>query len=336
MVEGVEVKVPSFIWVVTCFVMFLAAMNPLVELKCNNSSKANCKNEYVSKFDEEKYKNWTNVTYMQADGNLTMLKLTHGFVSCNNKCNDCDEEQCVDWSYEEMTKLDDNLRNHSNETQGDDEGLPDFLRNMCQCADYCHGKGNCENGFIKLPGSNSMDSNWIDMDCKTLEADHNATENGNSGKICGLVELYTQACILTIACIVMMILLQITMLGLEYVNFDSFLDGRFRCLFRPYWFKKGLYMILAFLCLSVQLYTFFLVTTETDKNLEAYFEVMKGEFKYNWMTRGYFLFIIAIGGSCLTILTMFFCMHRVERQKKKSYRNDIHGISTESVLARKF
>jgi len=336
MVEGVEVKVPSFIWVVTCFVMFLAAMNPLVELKCKNGAEKNCKNAYVSKFDVVKWNNWTGVTYMQADGNLTMLKLTHGFVSCNNSCDDCDENQCLDWSYEEMKKLDDKLREKKDEVGGDLDGLPDFLKNMCHCADYCHGKGNCENGFIKLPGNNSMDSNWIDMDCKTLEADHNATENGNSGKICGLVELYTQACILTIACIVMMILLQITMLGLEYVNFDSFLDGRCRCLFRPYRFKKALYMILACLCLFVQVYTFILVKTKTDKNLEAYFEVMKGEFEYNWNTRGYFLFIIAIGGSCLTILTMVFFMHPVERQKKKSYRNDIHGISTESVLARKF
>jgi len=328
MVEGVEVKVPSFTWVVTCFVMFLAAMNPLVELRCKENYEENCKTDYVSKFDKEKYANWSNVTWMQADGNLTMLKLTHGFVSCENKCDDCDEETCANWSYEEMKQLDDNLRNHTA------EGLPRFLRNMCYCADYCDG--NCENGFIELPGNKSMDANWIDMDCKTLEADHNAAQNGNSGKICGLVNLYRRACILTIACIVMMILLQITMLGLEYVNFDSFLDGRCRCLFCPYWMKKTLYIFLACFCLSVQVYTFLLVTEKTDENLKAYFEVMNGEFKYDWNTRGYFLFLIAIGGSCLTIFTMVFFMHRVERQKKKSYRDDIHGIPTQSVLSRKF
>jgi len=322
MVEGVEVKVPSFFWLVTWFLMFLAAMNPLVKLDCD----LNCKKKYVSKFDGEDYRNWLNGTWLQSDGNLTMFTLTHGLVNCENNCSDCEEKQCTDWSYEQMKKLDKNLHEHN-------VALPGFLTSMCHCADFCK---DSKNGFIKLPGNNSIDANWIDMDCKKMEADHNATENDKSGNICGLVDLYQQATILTIGCLVMMIFLQCTMLGLEYVNFDSFLDGRCRFLFCPYWFKKTLYIFLACLCLFVQVYTFSLVKGKTDENLEAYFKVINGEFKYNWDTRGHYLFIGAIVGSCLTIFTMVFFMHRVERQKKKSYRNDIHGISTESVLARKF
>jgi len=322
MVEGVEVKVPSFFWPATCFVMFLTSMNPLVKLECVE----NCRTDYVSEFDGDNYTLWSNGTRLQADGNLTIFTLTHGLVSCENKCEDCGEENCEDWSYEEMKSLDKALRNH-------DSYLPSFLTTMCNCADFC---GDCDNGFIPLPGNNSMDANWIDMDCKKLEADHNAAENGDSGKICGLVELYKQACILTIFCLVLMVLLQCTMLGLEYVNFDSFLDGRFRCLFCPYWVKKTLYIFLACFCLGVQLWTYMLVFQETDEKLDAYFEVIKGDFRYDWDTRGNYLFITAIVGSCVTIVTMVLCMPRVERQKKKSYRNDIHGISTESVLARKF
>jgi len=323
MVEGVEVKVPSFFWPVTCFVMFLAAMNPLVKLNCLK----NCKENYVSEFDGEAYIKWRGDTWLQADGNLTMFKLTHGYVHCENSCNDCDEENCKFWNYEEMKKLDRAIKNRTNYNSS----LPEFLTTMCYCADFCEDK--CKNGFIALPGNDSMDANWEDMDCKKLEADHNATD---SGKICGLVDLYRRAHILTIACLVMMIILQITMLGLEYVNFDSFLDGRCKCLFCPYWIKKTLYIFLACVCLGVQLYTFLPVKEKTDEKLDAYFDVINAEFEYDWHTRGYYLFIAAIVGSCVTIFTMVFLMPRVERQKKKSYRNDIHGISTESVLARKF
>merc|ERR1711920_282393 len=205
----------------------------------------------------------------------------------------------------------------------DEYALPDFLTEMCHCADFCK---NCENAFIELPGNDSINAKWIDMDCKKLEADHNAAENGNGGKICGLVNLYRQASILTIACLVMMVFLQCTMLGLEYVNFDSFLDGRCRFLFCPYWLKKTLYIFLASSCLFVQVYTFVLVTGKTNENLQAYFDVIniKSTFKYNWNTRGYYLFLVAIVGSGLTIFTMVFFMQKVERQKKKSYRNDIH------------
>merc|ERR550534_844203 len=133
-----------------------------------------------------------------------------------------------------------------------------------------------------------------------------------------------------------MLLLQLVMLGLEYVNFDSFLDGRCRCLFLPYRVKKSLYIFLALICLAMQLFTFVKIKQETEDKLHDYFEVINGEFHYNWNTRGYYLFITAIAGSGVTILTMVFKMPQVQRQKKKSYRNDIHGISTESVLARKF
>merc|ERR550534_1406073 len=258
-----------------------------------------------------------------------MFKLTHGYVNCENSCNDCEEEYCEFWNYEEMKELDWTLKNRTNYNSF----LPGFLTTMCYCADFCE---NCFGGFIALPGNDHMDANWRDMDCEKLEADHNATENGNRGKICGLVNLYRRANILTTACLVMMLLLQFTMLGLEYVNFDSFLDGRCRCLFCPYWVKKTLYIFLACLCFSVQLYTFLLVKDKTDEKLDAYFDVINGNFEYDWYTTGYYLFITAIVGSCVTIVTMVFLMPRVERQKKKSYRNDIHGISTESVLARKF
>jgi len=328
MVEGVEVKVPSFFWPVTCFLMFLAFMNPLVELKCVGE---HCRTNYVSIYDGDSYTDWENGTWLQADGNLTIEGLTHGLVSCENKCDDCEEEECSEWDYGGMKELEETLWNRSNHSSA----LPSFTTTMCYCADFC--EGNCDNGLIALPGNDTANSKWTDMDCKAMEAAHNKTaHNETSGKICGLVELYTWAYIVTITCLVFMALLQLTMLGLEYVNFDSFLDGRCRCLFCPYWVKKSLYIFLACVCLAAQLYTFFTVTEETDDKLDDYFEVINGDFEYDWNTRGYYLFLAAISGSCVTILTMVFFMPKVERQKKKSYRNDIHGISTESVLARKF
>jgi len=320
MVEGVEVKVPSFFWPVTCFVMFLSAMNPLVKLKCIGDD--NCKTDYVSVHDEN-YTEWHNETWMQADGNLTMFRLTHGLVNCEDKCRDCDEEDCEGWDYEDMKDLDYALQKYF-------KSLPEFLTTMCACADFCE---DCHNGLIKLPGNDSMNAQWIDMDCKALEAERNAP---NSGKICGLVDLYRGAYILTFLTLVLMVILQITMLGLEYVNFDSFLDGKCQCLFCPYWVKKTLYIFMACVCMGAQLYIYLLVIGETDEKLDAYFELYNGDFEYDWETRGNFLFVAAIVGSGVTIVTMCFFMPKVERQKKKSYRNDIHGISTESVLARKF
>jgi len=328
MVEGVEVKVPSFFWPVTCFFMFLAGLNPLVKLKClpGEDGVNNCRSDYVSVHDGENYTIWRDDTSMplQADGNLTMFKLTHGLVNCENKCNDCDDPECEEWDYANMRKIDDALREEN-------KFLPSFLTKMCNCADFC--KNNCTNGLIALPGNEHMNAQWIEMDCKKLEAERDAE---NSGKVCGLVELYTGAYILSIVTLVMMVLLQVTMLGLEYVNFDSFLDGKCRCLFCPYWIKKTLYIFWACLCLGAQLYIYLLVTGKTDEKLDAYFEIINGNFGYDWNTRGNYLFVAAIVGSGVTILTMVFFMSKVERQKKKSYRNDIHGISTESVLARKF
>merc|ERR1719268_327975 len=105
-----------------------------------------------------------------------------------------------------------------------------------------------------------MNAKWMDMDCKNLEEIHNATE---SGQICGLVNLYRTANILFIVTLVLMILLQFTMLGLEYVNFDSFLDGRCRWLFCPYWVKKLLYIFLAQICLGAQVVVLPLLGEET-------------------------------------------------------------------------
>jgi len=324
MVEGVEVKVPSFFWPVTCFVMFLAGMNPLVKLKCTDDTT--CRKDYVSELDGTNYTVWRDGNaWLQSDGNLTLFRLTHGYVNCEDQCNDCgDEDDCDGWSYALMKELDNALRNHST-------ALPDFLTQMCSCADFCEDK--CQNGLIALPGNKSLDAQWTDMDCKDLEAKHNATE---SGQICGLVNLYRTANILFIVTLVLMILLQFTMLGLEYVNFDSFLDGRCRWLFCPYWVKKLLYIFLAQICLGAQVYIYLLVLQETNEKLDAYFDVINGTFDYDWDTRGHYLLVTAIVGSGVTIITMVFFMPKVERQKKKSYRNDIHGISTESVLARKF
>jgi len=328
MVEGVEVKVPSFFWPVTCFLMFLAGMNPIVKLKCVPlEGEDNCKTKYVSVYDVQNYSIWRNETWLQANGNLTMLKLTHGIVNCEDECNDCDEDDCDEWDYGNMRQLDDALRVYN-------KSLPSFLTEMCNCADFC--KDNCTNGLIALPGNNSMNAQWIDMDCKKLEAERNAAANGNSGKICGLVELYRMAYILSVVTLVLMVLLQVTMLGLEYVNFDSFLEGKCRCLFCPYRIKKSLYIFWACVCLGAQLYIYLLITGETNEKLDRYFEVINGNFEYDWDTRGNYLFLAAIVGSGVAIFTMFFFMSKVERQKKKSYRNDIHGISTESVLARKF
>jgi len=319
MVEGVEVKVPSFFWPITCFFMFLALMNPLVYLECQE----NCRTHYVSQYDGVNYNEWANATWLQASGNLTLEKLTHGLVKCENKCDDCEESACSDWDYGGMKQLDSALRNHSS-------FLPSFLTTMCYCEDYC--TGNCENGLIALPGKSTANSKWISMDCKAMEASFNAT----SGKICGLVDLHTRAYYVTIFCLVFMLVLQLIMLGLEYVNFDSFLDGKWKCLFLPYRVKKSIYIFLACTCLSAQLYTFLIVNRDTEDKLDDYFDVIDGEFYYNWNTRGYYLFVTAIVGSFVTIITMVFFMPKVERQKKKSYRNDIHGISTESVLNRKF
>jgi len=320
MVEGVEVKVPSFFWPVTCFVMFLALMNPFVKLKCIGP---HCKTDFVSEFDGVNYTIWADGgAWKQAHGNLTIEKLTHGLVNCESKCDDCGKDDCKNWDYGGMRKLDEALHYHGS-------ALPSFITSMCYCADFCV---NCTGGLIPLPGNNTANSKWIDMDCKALEATFNETE----GRICGLVELYRSAYIIFVTCLVFMVLLQFTMLVLEYVNFDSFLDGRCRCLFCPYWVKKSLYILMAIVCLAAQLYTFLTLVKDTNDKLDDYFEVINGDFDYDWNTRGYHLFITAIVGSCVTICTMVFAMPKVERQKKKSYRNDIHGISTESVLARKF
>jgi len=341
MVEGVEVKVPSFFWPVTCFVMFLAGMNPLVKLRCINEvgedgeELENCKTYYVSVYDQN-YPEWSGESWqhadgknwLQADGNLTMFKLTHGLVNCESNCTDCDDEDCAGWDYGNMKKLDYAYAHYLN------KNLPSFLTQMCNCSDFC--ADNCTNGLIALPGNDHMNAQWIDMDCKKLEAERDTSDNGSSGKICGLVNLYRGAYILAMVTLILMILLQFTMLGLEYVNFDSFLDGKCRCLFCPYWVKKTLYIFWASVCLGAQLYIYLLVTGETNDKLNAYFEVINGNFEYDWDTRGHFLFIASIVISGVTIVTMVFFMPKVERQKKKSYRNDIHGISTESIEARKF
>jgi len=316
MVEGVEVKVPSIFWPVTLFVMFLALMNPFVLLECDGD---HCRHYYVSERDTE-YDAW-KMGWLQASGNLTINGLTYGLVTCENKCDDCGEDHCKNWNYTGMKIFDDRLKDKGTQ-------LPDFLTEMCFCADFCE---KCDNGLIPLPGNNTANSQWIYMDCVAMEANYSAT----NGEICGLVELYKNAYIVSVTCLVFMTLLQITMLGLEYVNFDSFLDGRCRCLFCPFWVKKSLYILMASLCLVAQLYTFIKLDSDTENKLKEYFKVINGEFNYNWNTRGYILFITAIVGSCITICTML-AMPKVERQKKKSYRNDIHGISTESVLARKF
>jgi len=294
-------------------------MNPLVKLDCHGH---HCKTDYISESDGYNHTAWVNNTWLQANGNLTLEKLTHGLVNCETECADCDEAEKVGWNYTYMKLLDRKLNESG-------KALPTFLTTLFQCQDFC--KDGCENGLIALPGNNTMNKKWTDMKCRTMETEFDAR-----GKICPLVELYTWAYYVTIVCLAFMVLLQFTMLGLEYVNFDSFLDGRFRCLFCPYWVKKSLYITMAFICLLAQLYTFWKIYTDTDDRLDDYFSVIDGNFKYDWETRGFILFIIAIVGSLVTIITMFCFMTPVERQKKKSYRNDIHGISTESVLARKF
>jgi len=338
MIEGVEVKVPLFFWFFTVFVMFLAIVNPLVELECLSK----CKKKYVSKYDREAYANWTD-TNMQAKGNLTLEKLTHGWVNCEAECHDCDDKkECKNWDYEYMKLFDRNLTywtnssNWPNPTSWSElphlptKSLPTFLTQLCNCSDFCE---DCKDGLIPLPNTTTVNKQWIDMKCTKMEK---ALGVNGKGKVCPLVNLYKEAYIVIITCLVFMAVLELTMLGLEYVNFDSFLDGRCRFLFLPYWVKKTFYIGLACLCLILQLYTYITVRTKTDKRLEAYFEAIDADFNFNWGTRGRILFIMAIVSSCLTIFTMLCFMPRVERQKKKSYRNDIHGISTESVLTRKF
>jgi len=321
MVEGVEVKVPSFFWPLTCFFMFLASLNPLVVLECTGDD--HCRETYVSQYDEN-YTDWLGNTWLQADGNLTIEQLTHGWVDCSVKCADCDEEDCRDrgWNYTGMMKLDDALHNHS-------KALPSFLTSMCNCEDYC--EDYCIDGRIALPGNNTVNKKWIYMDCKAIEKDFDAEE----GKICGLVNLFTWVYILIMGCIACMFLLLCIMLGLEYVNFDSFLDGRCSFLFCPYRVKKTLYIVMACGCLVAQIYTFVVVRRDTEEKLDDYFDVILGDFDYSWDTRGSYLFITAIAGSGVTIVTMFM-MPKVERQKKKSYKNDIHGISEDSLSARQF
>jgi len=321
MVEGVEVKIPSFFWPITIFFLFLASLNPLVSLKCQEDDY-HCTSFYESEYGDN-YTEWRgNDTWLQADGNLTIDKLTHGWVDCSIKCEDCDEDECADWNYTDMKLLDNALQNHN-------KSLPSFLTSMCICEDYC--EESCFDGRIALPGDYTTNSKWTDMDCHAIEDKFDDEE----GKICGLVELYTMVYIIISCCIAFMVLLFVTMLGLEYVNFDSFLDGRCRCLFLPFWVKKVIYISLACICLAAQVSTYIIVRLNTKDKLDAYFEVIEGEFTYSWNTNGNYLFIAAIAGSSVTILTMFM-MPKVERQKKKSYKNDIHGISTESVLARQF
>jgi len=337
MVDGVEVKVPLFLWLFTVFVMFLALMNPLVKLECQGDK---CKKKYVSKFDGKNYTDWYD-TDMQATGNLTLEKLTYGYVNCENKCDDCNDtkKECKGWEYDGMKYFDSNLTNWSNHIMETENitlvsKLPSFLTTLCVCSDFCV---DCNDGLIALPDAQTNNAKWVDMECKKMEAELNQTGSPTaSGNICGLVNLYKKAYIVIITCLVFMGLLQLTMLGLEYINFDSFLDGRCSFLFCPYLYKKLLYISLACICLSLQLYTFITVRTETDEKLDAYSTAIKANFKYNWDTRGLYMFGIAIGGSCLTIFTMVFFMKKVERQKKKSYRHDVHGISTTSVLNRKF
>lgn len=351
MVDGVEVKTPSFFWPLTCFIFFLALKNPFIKLECVGD---HCRTNYESQYNGEAYTNWSNVTWMQSDGNLTVEMLKHGYVDVGVECGDCDAERCEDWNYPEMKELDDKL------IEVDLGGLPDFVYYECYCQDFCTERD--ENNFISLPSAadlcsaraplfpggevpgcgadddpvpsvpNHIEQMWISMDCAQMEADHNAAE----GSICNLVDLFKFAYGVSVGTLILMCILQALMIYLEYVNFNSFMDGKCRCLFCPFIVKKLIFIAFAVLCFCMQGFVFMTLRSGVEDALNDYFDAVNGEFEYNWRARGYFLWWATLIGSGTTILSMIFLMPKIERQKKKSYRNDIHGISAESLEARKF
>lgn len=316
MVVGLDVKYSVMLVPVTMFCWITAMLNPIIMLKCVGP---NCRVKMRSKYDDfgidyQNYSQWRggdNIS-LQSDGNVTLMRFNHGYVKCDNSCDDCEgkenaSETCTDYNDTEFQLLLELLED-LNETKDEDDtfnySLPYWLRPNCSCKDWC---AHCDDqDYVQLPGDGkprTMQNYWNELSkhCRQWEEELDSAE----GQMCKLFRRFYITMILTVIGILQLGIVLVLMMFMEYTNFHIFYGGKCKCCFISVRVKKVLYTVLLIVPVTFMLVVgVTLALGNTDEMLKNYFELIGAEFVLNWNTRGVYMFWISMALGALSIVVM--------------------------------
>merc|ERR1719233_944301 len=156
----------------------------------------------VEKYDS--YDEWRNGSAsLQSDGNVTLLKFSHGYVKCDSNCDDCEgkddaTEKCADYNHTEYKDLLETLEFLTENVPSYNWTLRSYLKLDCKCKDWC---SDCDDkNLVSLPGDEDgnkrhMQNNWykLKMHCKDWE-----TRFNNNGTMCKLFDKFSLTMNLTV------------------------------------------------------------------------------------------------------------------------------------------
>jgi len=315
MVVGLDIKYSVMLIPVTMFFYLTAIMNPIIELKCVGP---NCRKRMHSKFDKnfsrfDSYEEWRNGSEsLQSDGNVTLIRFSHGYVKCDSDCDDCEgkdgaSETCTNYNDTEYQLLLDGMENLTESVIGFNHTLPTYLEPNCNCRDWCT---NCDDyDLVSLPGDEDglhrhMQNFWnkLQTNCKAWEMEFGSSD----GEMCKLFERFYFTMALTVIGFVWLGAVLVLMMFMEYTNFHIFNDGKCKCCFRTPRFKKILFTVLLTAPVSFMMYIGLklMYVGNTEELLDKYFELVGAEFEYDWDTRGVTMFWISMALALLSIVVM--------------------------------
>jgi len=315
MVQGLNLYCSMILLPFTIFVFAATMINPIVKLECLEGHGFVCKDRRLSKFDDNydewRYPDGNNMTRLQADGNLTLTRFSHGFVPCySDQCKDCTgKKECADYNYTQYESLLADIEEYNaNKTAEygvnitDDEliELPGWMVPDCACLEFC---GDCdEQHLIKLPGNmGHVQGLWAFLDCQEITREWMLP---NEEPVCDLFNNFFKVVTAGAMALLGIGVTFMWMCFLEYVNFHLFCSGNCKCLFISPWKKKIMFVVMLTGPLFLLIWLLMNLYQETDRKLNAYFDAVGVAYKYNWNTRGYIMWWICIGNVCLSILAI--------------------------------
>jgi hypothetical protein len=327
MVVGLDVKFSLMLIPATMFFYVTAILNPVIILKCvGPHCRDRMHSEFDTKFDGFKdYKTWRNGSAnLQSDGNVTLLRFSHGYVICDWNCDDCEGK---DHASETCTDYNDTAFEHFRDEISDyNETLPKYLVPDCKCREWCL---KCDDyNLVSLPGDEDgkhrhMQNYWDKLvkHCEEWEEELGSQE----GVMCNLFDTFTFTMTLTIAAFVWLGGVLVLIMFMEYTNFHLFYGGKCKVCFISTRLKKIIFTLLLIAPLSFMMYIgMILWYGDTELLLTKYFDLIGAEFVYDWKTRGVITFFVSMGLAALSIVVMMLSGTTVRHERTiANYRRGV-------------
>jgi len=351
MVVGLEIQYSVCLIPVTMLFYLTALLNPIIKLECTGP---HCRSKMHSRFDiftrndsYNSYDEWRNGTSsLQSDGTVTLLKLTHGYVKCEENCDDCEDKETAevkcenynDTQYKELLatleKLNEKLPAKYNWT------LPSYLKLDCKCKDWCP---ECDHhNLVSLPGDKDgklqVQTYWYQLwgdycfDTQNETWQEGSVESKNNDTMCKLFKRFFIIMTLTVIGFLWLGAVLVIMMFVEYINFHIIFDGKCKFCFCTPCFKKILFTGILTVPFLFMLYigSELLWLRNMDDLLRDYFEIIGATFKLNYKdTPGVIMFYISMGFAFLSIVATM--LSGTTQRHLRTIKNYRRGVEYEGV-----